>query len=636
MEVPEYRTWMYNRIGPGRVGITDEFLSGVEEFIDYASKKNSEFENTGKIRCPCMKCKCIRFRSLDDIRMHLYKKGFQPGYYYWTSHGEEMSNIPHLAAVDVPEDAANYYWQDGDQANFNPYEQMVMDAAGPSVRDELLQGDNYNQQFVPEPPNPDVQGFFDMLSAAQAPLWDGCKSHSELSAAMRLLSIKADYNMPQGCFDDVVHLMKETMPTDNRMPANFYQTKKSVSKLGLGYQRIDCCTNGCMIFYKDDANEKRCKFCEADRYKPRRTGRGNFKEIPIKRMWYLPLIPRLQRLFSSTVTAKEMRWHYEHQSAADMLCHPSDGEAWKHFDQTYQDFASEPRNIRLGLCADGFTPFGQSGKNYSCWLVILTPYNLPPGMCMKREFMFLTVIIPGPQNPKSRIDVYLQPLIDELKLLWCEGVITYDVAMKENFIMRATLMWTVNDFPAYGMLSGWMTQGKLACPCCMERSKAFTLKNGRKNSWFDCHKQFLPMKHPFRRNKDAFFKNRVEKSEPPPCLSGEEVLARVWNYPKITETGPLSLPGYGQEHNWTKKSIFWDLPYWCNNLLRHNLDVMHIEKNVFDNVFNTCMDVKGKSKDNVKSRMDLSNYCKRRALELVEHDNGKSFKPKAQFCLNMD
>ncbi|XP_038687458.1 uncharacterized protein LOC119986835 [Tripterygium wilfordii] len=612
MEVPEYRTWMYNRVGPGRVGITDEFLSGVEEFIDYASKKNSEFENTGKIRCPCMKCKCIRFRSLDDIRMHLYKK------------------------VDVPEDAANYYWQDGDQANFNPYEQMVMDAAGPSVRDELLQRDNYNQQFVPEPPNPDAQGFFDMLSAAQAPLWDGCKSHSELSAAMRLLSIKADYNMPQGCFDDVVHLMKETMPTDNRMPANFYQTKKSVSKLGLGYQRIDCCTNGCMIFYKDDANEKRCKFCEADRYKPRRTGRGNFKEIPIKRMWYLPLIPWLQRLFSSTVTAKEMRWHYEHQSEADMLCHPSDGETWKHFDQTYQDFASEPRNIRLGLCADGFTPFGQSGKNYSCWPVILTPYNLPPGMCMKREFMFLTVIIPGPQNPKSRIDVYLQPLIDELKLLWCEGVITYDVAMKENFIMRAALMWTVNDFPAYGMLSGWMTQGKLACPCCMKRSKAFTLKNGRKNSWFDCHRQFLPMKHPLRRNKDAFFKNRVEKSEPPPRFSGEELLARVWNYPKITETGPLSLPGYGQEHNWTKKSIFWDLPYWCNNLLRHNLDVMHIEKNVFDNVFNTCMDVKGKSKDNVKSRMDLSNYCKRRALELVEHGNGKSFKPKAQFCLNMD
>ncbi|XP_038711782.1 uncharacterized protein LOC120005976 [Tripterygium wilfordii] len=435
-----------------------------------------------------------------------------------------------------------------------------------------------------------------MLYAAQSPLWDGCESHSELPAAVRLLSIKADYNMSQGCFDDVVHLMKETMPTDNRMPVTFYQAKKSVSKLGLGYQRIYCCPDDCMIYYKDDAHLTQCKFCGVNRYKPWRTGRENFKEIPIKLMWYLPLIPRLQRLFSSTVTAKEMRRHYEHQCESDTLCHPSDREAWKNFDRTYQDFASDPRSVRLGLCADGFTPFGQSGKNYSCWPVILTPYNLPPGMC----------------------------------------IVTYDVSMKENFILRVALMWTINDFPAYGMLSRWTTQGKLACPYCMECSKAFTLKNGRKNSWFDCHRQFLPMTHPFRRNKDAFFKNRMEKSQPPPRLSVEEVLARVWNFPKITETGPLSLPGYGQDHNWTKKSIFLNLPYWSNNIIRNNFDVMHIEKNVFDNVFNMCMDVKGKTKDNAKSHLDLSHYCKCRALELVEYDNGNSFKPKAQFCLNME
>jgi hypothetical protein len=35
---------------------------------------------------------------------------------------------------------------------------------------------------------------------------------------------------------------------------------------------------------------------------------------------------------------------------------------------------------------------------------------------------------------------------------------------------------------------------------------------------------------------------------------------------------------------WKKKSIFFRLPYWKDNLLRHNLDVMHIEKNVMDNI----------------------------------------------------
>ncbi|KAL0455862.1 UNVERIFIED_CONTAM: hypothetical protein Slati_0925400 [Sesamum latifolium] len=73
------------------------------------------------------------------------------------------------------------------------------------------------------------------------------------------------------------------------------------------------------------------------------------------------------------------------------MCHPSDVEAWKHFDQSYPDFAAEPRNVRLAMCTDGFAPHGQYGRTYSCWPVILTPYNLPPGMCMKPEYMFLTM-----------------------------------------------------------------------------------------------------------------------------------------------------------------------------------------------------------------------------------------------------
>ncbi|KAI3784074.1 hypothetical protein L1987_43166 [Smallanthus sonchifolius] len=30
--------------------------------------------------------------------------------------------------------------------------------------------------------------------------------------------------------------------------------------------------------------------------------------------------------------------------------------------------------------------------------------------------------------------------------------------------MRAALLWTINDFPAYGYLSGWSTSGYKACP----------------------------------------------------------------------------------------------------------------------------------------------------------------------------
>lgn len=120
-------------------------------------------------------------------------------------------------------------------------------------------------------------------------------------------------------------------------------------------------------------------------------------------------------------------------------------------------------------------------------------------------YMLLSLVIPGPHSPKGKIDVYLQPLIDELQQLWIDGVVTYDASKRQNFQLRATLMWTINDFPAYGMLSGWSTAGRLACPTCKENSKAFTLKRGRKTSWFDCHRQFLPDNHAFRRNKVAFY-----------------------------------------------------------------------------------------------------------------------------------
>jgi len=79
-------------------------------------------------------------------------------------------------------------------------------------------------------------------------------------------------------------------------------------------------------------------------------------------------------------------------------------------------------------------------------------YNLPPQMCMTRLYMSLSAVILGPHNLKTKIDVYLQTLIDELKTFWNKGVDTY-VHTNQTFKMNAAIMWTVNDFPTYEMLS---------------------------------------------------------------------------------------------------------------------------------------------------------------------------------------
>ena len=69
---------------------------------------------------------------------------------------------------------------------------------------------------------------------------------------------------------------------------------------------------------------------------------------------------------------------------------------------------------------------------------------------------------------------------------------------------------------------------------------------------------------------------------------------------------------------WHKRCIFWDLPYWSKLLIRHNLDVMHIEKNVFDNVFNTVLNVPGRIKDTTKSRQELQDLCRRPKYSMDE------------------
>ena len=68
-------------------------------------------------------------------------------------------------------------------------------------------------------------------------------------------------------------------------------------------------------------------------------------------------------------------------------------------------------------------------------------------------------------------------------------------------------------------------------------------------------------------------------------------------------------------------------------MIRHNLDVMHIEKNFFDNILNTVMNVEGKAKDNSKSREDLKELCSRPELHRDETTN--KF-PKACYTIDKE
>jgi hypothetical protein len=60
---------------------------------------------------------------------------------------------------------------------------------------------------------------------------------------------------------------------------------------------------------------------------------------------------------------------------------------------------------------------------------------------------------------------------------------------------------------------------------------------------------------------------------------------------------------------------------------------MHIEKNMFENIFNTIIDVKWKIKNNIKTRMDISLFCQCKNIELV-YDGSRVAKSIANFVLD--
>jgi hypothetical protein len=91
--------------------------------------------------------------------------------------------------------------------------------------------------------------------------------------------------------------------------------------------------------------------------------------------------------------------------------HIEDSPHWKWIDQRWPEFAMEKWNVRLGLSLDGMNPFGDKNNVYFCWPITITNYNIPPWQTIKKFFMIMVLLIPGPGSAlEKNIDVWLAPI----------------------------------------------------------------------------------------------------------------------------------------------------------------------------------------------------------------------------------
>ena len=383
-----------------------------------------------------------------------------------------------------------------------------------------------------EEQNDEATKFYSFLKDAEKELYPGCTKFTKLAFVIRLIHIKCLNGWSNKSFTMLLELLKEVLPECDNFPGNFYEAKKILRDLGLDYKKIDTWPQNCMLFTKENATADKCTICGTSRWKnvefnSKTSSRTCFKEkkIPAKVLRHFPLIPRLQRLFMSSKTASYMKWHAQGRTTNGLMRHPVDSLSWKIFDSLNPTIALEHRNVRLELACDGFNPFSNMSIAHSTWPVVLIPYNLPPWMCMKQSFFMLSLLIFGPTAPGNDIDIYLQPLIDELQELWEHGVTTYDVASKQNFLMHAAILWIISDFPVYANLSGWSTKGQFACPSCNKETCSHRLKHGRKFCYMG-HRRFLPSNHKFRCDKRPFI-GEEELRLPPTQLLGVDVLEQL-------------------------------------------------------------------------------------------------------------
>jgi hypothetical protein len=614
-----------------------EYLGRVDEFIKFAESDRAKKKDDDYILCPCRDCKNFkRFGDSGEIRAHLICRGFKKRYTCWFMHGEQIgessgTNHTSIRCEENVEVCDNYELDCND--DFENVENFVNVELDCNEDDEMeMNHENVEHEFTEnlddmlrdvedEISDKNYEKFQYMSKESKKQLYPGCTKFTKLSAVLKLLNLKADNGWSDKSFTSLLKLLREMLPDNNELPCTIYQAKKLICPMGLKIERIHACPNDCVLYRGEYEAMHICPKCGVSRYKRKDrdsddcNDEGKKGHAAAKVVWYFPIIPRFKRLFANPKDAKLLRWHEEERKRDGKLRHPADSPQWRNIDRHFREFGGESRNLRFGLSTDGMSPFGSMSSRHSTWPVLLCIYNLPPWLCMKRRYIMMSLLIQGPKQPGNDIDVYLAPLIDDLQKLWRDGVRVWDAYSKEVFTLRAMVFCTINDFPAYGNLSGYSTKGAKACPICEDDTQVLRLKNCKKNV-FTGHRRFLPINHPYRRKKKVF-NGKIELGVARRPLDGKSVFKRVKNldvvFGKCAKAPPKNI--------WKKKSIFWGLPYWEYLEVRHCLDVMHVEKNICDSLIGTLLNISGKTKDGINVRKDMVEMGIR--PELAPQDKGK-------------
>lgn len=249
-------------------------------------------------------------------------------------------------------------------------------------------------------------------------------------------------------FGRLLHLLHNfVLPKNNKLPSSYRQARSAIKNVLVPIEEYDCCVNDCSIFRNccdgDYSTLTQCPKCDSECF-------HEHTNIARKKFKYIPLGPRIKKMFSSNKVAELIQSHGG-EIAGGMTCvadlHQS--QAWKSIYSIEGHFKGDPRGISLSLCADGTNPYSKEKVSYSLWPLTLTILNLPFHIRNLSRSMLLAGIIPGKSEPQN-MDQYIEILVDEITSL--NTMQCYDAYQEEYFDMKVDILLDILDYPGHNKL----------------------------------------------------------------------------------------------------------------------------------------------------------------------------------------
>lgn len=340
----------------------------------------------------------------------------------------------------------------------------------------------------------DIYAYLYTSGAAIKPLFEG-SSQSVLHSLVKYFSWFCEHpGISKEALSSMLAMQHEMLPVGNALPDCYESALRVIEPYLVQSVVYDACPNDCLLFRGDYKDMLQCPKCGEKRYISEKS------QTAARRFTYLPLKPRLQRMFGNSNIAKVLQSHATvHQNCMHDI---HDSPCWA---KAYSDdgvFKGDARGVSLSLCTDGVNPFAHNKVVYSMWPIMLTLLNLPRRIRHQFGSILLIGIVPsnGSQEPKS-LNPYLEVMVDEILELSCSTI--YDAYKEAPFICKTEILLHVLDYPGIGKVLSVVGSGGInGCMFCdihgsrnEELNKTVYLQNRR----------FLHDASPLRKDKEYVY-----------------------------------------------------------------------------------------------------------------------------------